>query len=394
MRMIFRTNIAVVVAIMLGQAMTGCEKPRAAAGKGPGAPVPEVAIMVVKTERAAITTELPGRTSAHLVADVRPQVSGIIQKRLFEEGATVQAGSVLYQIDPAPYQAAYDNSAASLARAEANVPPVRLKANRFKQLVASQAISQQEYDDVAASLKQAEAEVAFAKAALQSARINLGYTQITAPITGLIGKSNVTIGALVTAGQASPLAVIQQLDPAFVDVTQSSANLLRLKRSMASGELKRDGVRQAKVKLILEDGSSYPIEGTLKFSDVTVDASTGSFILRTVFPNPEHTLLPGMYVRVILEEGVNEQAILVPQRGVTRDNAGNATALVVDGSGKVEQRIIKVDRSMGDKWLVSEGLNSGDRVILEGLQKARPGSPVKAVPFADAAPAAATVAAK
>ena len=381
MRIISKSNLtAIVGVVILGYILTGCGKPPAGAGPAPGGP-PEVAVMVVKSERAAITTDLPGRTSAYLVAEVRPQVTGIIQKRLFDEGASVKEGTVLYQIDPAPYQAAYDNAVASLAKAEANLPPIQLKAERFRKLVASQAISQQEYDDVAAALKQAEADIAYGKAGVQTARINLGYTNLTAPITGVIGRSNVTIGALVMAGQASPLAVIQMIDPVFVDVTQSSANLLQLKRRMASGQINRQGSSLAKVKLVLEDGTPYPTVGTLKFSDVTVDPSTSSYILRTVFANPEHTLLPGMYVRVILEEGVNEQAILVPQRGVARDTKGNATALVVDASDKVEQRIVKVERAIGDRWLLSEGLKPGDRLVLEGLQMAKPGSSVKVVPF-------------
>lgn len=362
--------------------MTGCEEKAAVASPPPSSP-PEVGVVVVTPQRVALTTELSGRTSAHLIAEVRPQVGGIIQKRLFKEGSDVKAGEVLYQIDPATYRAAYDSAKAALARAEANLVPVRLKEERFRDLVKINAVSQQDYDDVTATLKQAEADILGAKAAVESARINLDYTSVKAPISGRIGRSSVTTGALVTASQADQLATIQQLDPVYVDVTQSTADLLRLKRNLASGLLKNDGAQQAKVKLILEDGTSYAHPGTMKFSDVTVNQSTGSVTLRTIFPNPDHLLLPGMFVSAIIEEGVNEHAILVPQRGVSRDPSGNATALVVGADEKVEPRVIKVERAIGDKWLVSEGLQPGDRVIVEGLQRARPGTTVKAVPFND-----------
>jgi len=366
--------------LFAGLMLAGCGKFRKAGGPQQR-PAPEVAVVAVQPERVSITAELAGRVSAFLIAEVRPQVSGIIQKRLFEEGGDVKAGDLLYQIDPAFYEAAYASAKASLARAEANLPPVRLKAGRYKELVAVKAVSQQNYDDVDAALKQSEVELEIAKAAVETARINLAYTGITAPISGRIGKSSVTIGALATAHQAVPFTTIQQLDPVYVDVPQSSANLLRLKRNMANGNLKRGGEYQAKVRLILEDGTPYPLEGTLKFFDVTVDPSTSSFILRMIFPNPDHTLLPGMYVRAVIEEGVNEQALLVPQQGITRDPKGNAIAMLVDGSDKVEQRSVKVDRAIGDKWLVTDGLKSGDRMIVEGIQKVRPGVSVKVVPF-------------
>ena len=266
----------------------------------------------------------------------------------------------------------------------------------MQELVKINAVSQQDYDDANAALKQAEADVEAGKAAVETARINLAYTKVTAPISGRIGRSSVTNGALVTASQPAALATIQQLSPIYVDVTQSSAELLRLKQNLASGLLKSNGAAQARVRLLLEDGSPYPLPGTLKFSEVTVDQSTGSITLRAIFPNPKHTLLPGMFVRAILEEGVNEHAILVPQRGVTRNPAGNAMVMVVGSEEKVEPRVIKVVRTVGDNWLVSEGLKAGDRVILEGLQKARPGTPVKAVPFgskADGTPATAPKAA-
>ena len=360
--------------------LSGCGKQNAAVAKAPGMP-PEVGIEVVKPQRIALTTELAGRTSAHLVAEVRPQVGGIIQKRLFTEGVDVKAGEVLYQIDPAGYQAAYDSAKAALDRAEASLAPARLKSGRYKELVKINAVSQQDYDDASAALKQAEADVEAGEAALETARINLAYTKITAPISGRIGRSTVTDGALVTASQPVPLATIQQLSSMYVDVTQSSAEMLRLKHDQASGLLKSNGAARAKVKLLLEDGSIYPLPGILKFSEVTVDQSTGSITLRAVFPNPNHVLLPGMFVRAIVEEGLNEHAILVPQRGVTRNPAGEATVMVVGNEEKVEQKIIRVARTVGDNWLVSQGLKPGDRVILEGLQKARPGTPVKALLF-------------
>jgi membrane fusion protein (multidrug efflux system) len=361
----------------VGLIMSGCGSKQAA----PPPAIPEVAIVTVTPERVVLTTELPGRTSAYLVAEIRPQVNGIIQERLFSEGSDVKAGSVLYQIDPAPYQATYNNAVAALARSEASLPPIRLKAERFRELVAVKAISQQDFDNAAAALKQAEADIEYSKATVESARINLGYTRIIAPVTGRIGKSNVTIGALVTAHQGSPLAVVQQLDPIYVDAAQSSATLLRLKRNIASGLLKGNGPNQTRVKLLLEDGTPYPQEGILKFSEVTVDPSTGSYILRMVFPNPKHVLLPGMYVRAVVQEGEVDRAILVPQQGVSRDPKGNPVALIVDGEGKVQQRMITVDRAIGDKWLITDGLKPGDRLIVEGMQKVRPGASVKVASF-------------
>lgn len=376
-----RARMIAIIGILAGYlVVAGCGKQSAAVGKTPSM-TPEVGVVVVQPQRVALTTELAGRTSAYLIAEVRPQVGGIIQKRLFTEGVDVKAGEVLYQIDPASYQAAYNSAKAALARAEANLIPARLKAERYQELVKINAVSQQDYDDASAALKQAEADVEAGKAALETARINLAYTRVTAPISGRIGRSSVTNGALVTASQPAALATIQQLSSMYVDVTQSSAELLRLKQNLASGLMKSNGSAQARVKLLLEDGSAYPLRGALKFSEVTVDQSTGSITLRAIFPNPKQTLLPGMFVRAILEEGVSEQAILVPQRGVTRNPAGNAMVMVVGDEEKVEPRVIKVVRTVGDNWLVSEGLKAGDRVILEGLQKARPGTPVKAVPF-------------
>jgi membrane fusion protein (multidrug efflux system) len=354
----------------------GCRRAQAPPQAGPV----EVNTVTVHPERAVLTTELPGRTAAYLIAEVRPQVSGIILERLFEEGSNVKAGSRLYQIDPAPYQAAYDQAKAALAVAEANLPATRSRAERLRGLVQIHAVGQQDYDDAAAALLRAEASVASARAAVESARINLAYTPLKAPISGRIGRSAVTVGAMVTAYQPAALAVIQQLDPIYVDVTQASADLLRLRRGLASGRLTTTGSLR-KVKLILEDGTPYPHEGRLQFRDVTVDSTTGSVVLRMVFPNPDYTLLPGMFVRATVEEGVNEKAFLAPQQGVSRDAKGNATALVVGADGKVEERQLELDRAMGDRWLVTSGLRDGDQVIVEGLQKVRPGVPVKAVPF-------------
>jgi membrane fusion protein, multidrug efflux system len=372
--------ITILLILIAGMILTSCEKKNTTVGKSPSSP-PEVGVIVVQPQRVTLTTELPGRTSAYLIAEVRPQVGGIVQKRLFTEGSDVKAGEILYQIDPATYQAAYNSAKASLARAEANVINARLKAERYRELVKNNFVSKQDYDDLNAAFKLAEADVEASKAALESARINLAYTRITAPISGRIGRSTVTDGALVTANQPAALATIQLISSMYVDVTQSSAELLNLKQNLASGLLKNSSTDQARVKLVLEDGSAYPLSGTLKFSDVTVDQSTGSITLRAIFPNPKQILLPGMFVRAILEEGVNDHAILVPQRGVTRSPDGNAMVMVVNGEEKAETRAIKVVRTVGDNWLVSEGLKAGDRVILEGLQKARPGTSVKAVEF-------------
>lgn len=374
----YRPSLVVAFGILLiSLVLSGCGK----SGGAPQGGAPEVAVVVMQYERVPIITELPGRTSAYLMAEVRPQVNGIVKERLFTEGSDVKAGDVLYQIDPAAYQAAFDNASASLARVEANLLPVRSKVERYKELVAIKAVSQQEYEDVSATLMQVEADIKFWKASVESARINLGYTRITAPIAGRTGKSNVTVGALATANQGSAFTTIQKLDPVYVDAIQSSANLLALKRNLISGKIKGDGPGQARVKLLLEDGTPYPAEGSLKFSDVTIDPSTGSFILRMVFPNPKYTLLPGMYVRALVQEGVAEQAILVPQQGVSRDPKGNPVVLVVDAENKVQPRMIKTDRAIGDKWLVAAGLKPGDQIIVEGIQKVRPGTTVKVVPF-------------
>lgn len=369
----------------------------AACGKGsPGAApprVPEVGVAAVRSGRVVLTTELPGRTAAYLVADVRPQVNGLIQRRAFVEGADVKAGTLLYQIDPAPYQAAYDQAVASLAVAESNVPALRSRVERMKEVLAIHAVGQQDYDDAVSALARAEAGVLAAKAAVEGARVNLGYTPVKSPISGRIGRSSITVGALVAAYQPAPLAVVQQLDPIYVDVTQASADILRLTRTVRSGQLKQGGGQERKVKLLLEDGTPYPDEGTLQFRDVSVDPTTGSVILRMVFPNPQRTLLPGMYVRAIVEEGVNEQAILAPQQAITRNPKGEAVALVVNADGKVEQRMLEVDRAIGAEWVVTSGLAPGDRVVVEGRDQVRPGAAVRAVdvPLAPASPAAASV---
>ena len=388
-----KTLRAAVVIVAVSTMITGCGKQKSAGQVPPSGP-PEVGVVTVQPQRISLTTELSGRTAPQLIAEVRPQVGGIIQKRLFTEGSDVQAGQVLYQIDPATYQAAFASAKASEARSEANLIPARLKEARYKDLVKIKAVSQQDYDDAYAILKQAEADVALARAAVETVRINLAYTKVVAPISGRIGRSAVTDGALVTAGQAGALATIQQLGSMYVDVTQSISDLLKLKQNLANGVLKKSN--SAQVKLLMEDGSAYPLPGTLKFSEVTVDQSTGSVTLRAIFPNPKQALLPGMFVRAVLEEGINEKAILVSQRGVTRNPKGDAMVMVVGAEEKVEARPIKVVRTVGDSWLVSDGLKAGDRIILEGLQKARPGTPVKAVPFgsAPAVPAAAAPAVK
>lgn len=375
-----RPLISIMVLAMLGNlfVLMGCDRrPQSAPPAGP----PEVAVITVVEEPVVLTTELPGRTAAFRIAEIRPQVSGLIQERLFTEGTDVKAGAILYRIDPAPFKAALDNAEAALGKAEANLPSIRLRAQRYKGLLAEKAVSQQEFDDADAALKQADAEVRFARAAVETARINLNYTKVTAPISGRSGRSNVTDGALVGAYQAMAMTTIQQLDPIYVDVTQSTLELLRLRRHLDEGRLNPNGREQRHVKLILEDGSLYPEEGLLQFRDVTVDPTTGSVVLRVVVPNPDGLLLPGMFVRAQLQEGVSERAILVPQQAVSRDSKGNPQVLIVDGEGKVALRALTIDRAIGAKWLVLDGIRAGDRVIVEGMQKVRPGTPVKAVPF-------------
>ena len=374
-------------------ALTASALTLAACGKKQDAPQagkPQVSVVTLSTKAVSLTTELPGRTSPFRVAEVRPQVNGIVQKRLYTEGGDVKAGQQLYQIDPALYQATLDSQKAALARAQAQQKTAALLVERYKPLVATRAVSQQTYDNAVASRDQAAADVLSAKAALDTARINLVYTKVLSPIDGIIGRSSVTEGALVTANQAAALAAVQQIDPMYVDVTQSSVQLLRLQEALASGQLTRaDGEQSAVVTLTLEDGTQYKQQGKLQFSEVTVDPGTGSVTLRAVFPNPDRRLLPGMFVRARLVDGVASQGLLVPQRGVTRNQRGEPTAMVVNAENKVELRTLKTDRAVGDQWLVSSGLAAGDKVIVEGLQMVRPGVEVVATEAGAAADGAA-----
>jgi membrane fusion protein (multidrug efflux system) len=405
----------------------------AAQAQGPGGanmPPPEVSVITVQQEKVTLTTELPGRTSGFNVSEIRPQVSGLIQKRLFTEGSDVKAGDVLYQIDPAPFQAAHDSAAANLdsaqktaekmkamlnasianvEREKATVELAKTDCKRAEDLFKDKAVSASERDhavtalDVAkaallvseadvdssrAGIASAQAAVKQAEAAVTTAKINLGYTKITAPISGRIGRSNVTEGAVVTAYQPLALSTIQQLDPIYVDVTQSTADVAALRTRIEKGHLKSGDTDQNMVKLIMEDNSEYPLEGALAFRDVTVDQTTGSIILRITVPNPNSLLLPGMFMRAAVEEGFVEKAILVPQQAVSRDSKGNPVAMIVNGENKVEPRPLVVEREIGDKWLVTAGLAVGDNVIVEGLLKARPGAAVKSIPY-DASPKAA-----
>lgn len=374
-------KLRVAVGLILGgMVLGGCGQQNPGNRPSPGGP-PEVAVVTIQPKRLVITNELTGRTSANLVAEVRPQVGGIVQQRLFTEGSDVRVGQLLFRIDPAPFQAALDNAKAALSRSEANLSTVRMKAERLRELVAEKAVSAQEYDDAAAALKQIEADIQYWKATVETAGINLKYTSVTAPISGRIGRSNITEGALVTASQPTPLATIQRLDPMYVDVPQSTTEVLRLQRRLEEGRLQHNGEIRNKVRLILEDQVQYPWVGTLQFRDVTVDPTTGSVNLRVVFPNPKNTLLPGMFVRAVVEEGVNKKALLVPQQAVSRNPKGDPVTLIVDKEGKVQQRMLTIDRAIGDTWLVSSGLAPGDRVIMEGIQKIRPGVSVKVVPF-------------
>ena len=356
----------------------------AACGSGSPPPPPpgpvEVGVVTIAAAPLTLTRELPGRTSPFRVAEVRARVNGIVQKRLFAEGSDVREGQKLFLIDPAPYEAAHDGARATLARAEATLANVRVQAQRHAELIKTNVVSQQDHDNAMASLKTAEADVAAARAAEQAARINLGYTTVTAPVSGRIGRSAVTEGAYVQASQATLLATVQQIDPIYVDLTQSADEVLRLRRDLQSGKLQGAGKGQARVRLVTDDGREYTHPGTLQFTDVTVDPGTGSVTLRALFPNPGGELMPGMFVRARLDEGVNPRALLVPQVGVTRDQKGLPVALVVNAERKVERRQIVTDRAVGTAWLVTEGLASGDQVIVEGVQKVRPGALVNPVP--------------
>jgi membrane fusion protein, multidrug efflux system len=340
---------------------------------------PEVGVIVVQPQRASISTQLPGRTIAYRIAQVRPQVSGIIKKRLYTEGAVVAAGQPLYQLDPAPYQAAADSARAALAKADANALTTRQKYERYQQLALSGDVSQQDRDDVTANMRQAEADQATARAAVETAQINLGYTRIVAPIEGRTGTSAYTEGALVTANQDNALTTVQQYDPMYVDLAQAAADVLRLRQQFAAGKLKRSDERGARVQLLLEDGSLYGREGRLEFTGVTVSESTGAITLRAVFPNPDGTLLPGMFVRAQLDQATDESALLLPQQAVSRDTRGGAIALVVGAQDRVEQRSLSVEAAGGNLWRVSSGLSRGDRVIVQGQQKAHVGAAVKPV---------------
>jgi membrane fusion protein (multidrug efflux system) len=358
-------------------ALVGCDENQAATPAA-APPPPNVTVVTLRQRPVAITIDLPGRTAAFQTAEVRPQVGGVIRERLFTEGAEVQAGQPLYQIDPAPYQAALDSAQAALQRNEATAASAAVTVNRYRPLVRARAVSQQDLDLAEAALRQAQADVGSGRAAVETARINLGYTQVTSPVPGRTGRSSVTAGALVTAQQVAALVTITQLDPIYVDVTQPAARVMRLRRELANGTLRRDAEGQAVVHLLLEDGTEYPEAGRLQFAEVIVDQGTGSITFRAVFPNPQGQLMPGLFVRARVEEGVTDRALMVPQQAVTRTPRGEAMALVVDGEGTVAARIIQAERAIGTAWLVTEGLRDGDRVIVEGLQRARPGGKVNA----------------
>lgn len=366
--------------------LTACSKPKAEA---PPPQVPEVQVYKVVAAPLKISTELPGRTTAFQVAEVRPQVSGLIQKRLFTEGADVKQGTPLYQIDPATYQATVNSARAALSKAQATLQASGQTARRNKELLAIEGVSRQDYENAVAADAQNRADVDTARAALDSAKINLQYTHVYAPISGRIGRSAVTPGALVTAAQTTALTTVQQLDPVYVDVTQSSDQLLQLKRAIDSGSLKSAG-KQARVSLVLTDGTTYAEAGKLQFADVSVDTGTGNVTLRAIFPNPKHDLLPGMFVRAVVETGVKDNAITVPQQGITRNAKGEATALLLGADGKVVQRMLTTGGTYGNTWLVTSGLAAGDLVIVEGLQKVKPGGAAKVAAAAPGAPAGPT----
>ncbi len=366
--------------------LVGCDEKQAEQAP-PVAPV-QVGVVTLKPQPVALSTELPGRTTAFLTADVRPQVSGLVTRRIFIEGADVKAGEQLYQIDPATYQATYDSAVATLAHNQAALASARAKSARYKPLAAAQAVSRQDYDDAVAATGEAAADIGTAQASIEQARINLVYTRVTAPIGGRIGRSSVTPGALVTANQTTVLATVTQLDPIYVDVTEPATTLLRLRQELADGKLQTSGPNQARVELILEDGSKYQVAGTLQFSEVTVDQGTGTVLLRAIFPNPDHKLLPGLYVRARLQEGVNDQGFLVPQQGVSHNTHGDPTVLVVDEDEKAALKIVQTSRAVGDQWVVTGGLAAGDKVIVDGLQKVHPGAAVQATEVkANATPA-------
>jgi membrane fusion protein, multidrug efflux system len=377
------------VALALASLLAACGKDAAGTAQAP--PPPEVGVITLAARSVNLSTELPGRTSAFRMAEVRPQVEGIVKRRLFTEGSEVKAGQPLYEIDAAPYRAALMRAEASVASAEAQLNAAKMLAERYGPLRERGVVSKQDYDNAVAGDKSGEAMLASARAALETARIDIGYTQVRSPIAGRIGRSLVTEGALVTRNQEDALATVAQLDPIYVDVTQSSTEMLRLQREFDAGRLQREG-GQAKVTLALEDGTAYARAGTLQFSEVSVDAGTGSVLLRAVFPNPDRQLLPGMFVRATLAEGSSSQALLVPQAGVSRNARGDATVLVVDAQNKVSEHVIKVDRAIGSDWLVTAGVSVGDQIVVDGLQKVRPGATVTPVPALPVAPASAPAA--
>ncbi len=373
---------ALVLIVALTAGLLGaCAKRGGQGGMGGGfgdQGPPEVGVVTLRAAPVTLTTELAGRTSPYETSDVRPQVGGIIIARPFTEGANVRAGQVLYRIDAAPYRAAYDQAQAQLANAQANVITTGNKAQRYAGLVKINGVSKQDYDDAEAAFKQAAATVRQQQAAVQTARINLGYATVTAPISGRVGASTATKGALVTPGQTAALTTIQRMDPIYVDVTQSATDLLRLRRALASGQL-TGGPKSVPVRLKLDDGSDYPQEGRLEFSDVTVDQTTGAVTLRALFPNPDGILLPGMFVRAQVAEGIAPNALLAPQQGISRDERGRPTALVVGPGGKAQLKSVELGQAVADKWLITSGLAPGDRLIVEGLLKVRPGQAVRAV---------------
>lgn len=365
-------RIPLLIGLAAVTSLTGCG---ATPPKAP--PPPEVGVVTLQAQPVTLSTELPGRVAAIETSEVRPQVSGIIRKRLFEEGSIVQAGQILYEIEDAPYRAALGTAQGNLATAQANIRSTQLQAERYQRLLPIKGISQQDADNAQASAQQARATVQAQRAAVDAANVSLGFTRIRAPITGRIGRSLITVGALAQTGQTDPLATIQRIDRVYVDVTQAAADLLNLKEAMRAGELTHDGGRSARVQLVLPNGKIYPIEGTLQFSDVTVDPSSGSVTIRATFPNPDGTLLPGMYVRARLAQGTSPQAILAPQQGITRNDHGDAIALVVNAQNKVEQRQVVTGQAVGDKWVVSSGLRPGDKLIVEGQLMLKPGEQVQ-----------------
>lgn len=372
--MTFNTRLKLLAMAVVLTSLWGCEaEQQAAPPPGPA----EVEVVILKESDVTLTTELPGRTTALRTAEIRPQVNGIIVERLFREGAEIEAGEQLYQIDDAPYKAAYSTAQARVAEAKANLVAARAREKRYKELLGNGAVSQQDYDEALANFLQAEAAQKSADAAVETAQINLQYTKVLAPISGRIGKSAVTEGALVTAGQAQPLAVIQQLDPIYVDVSQSAGEMLDIRRQIIQGSLTNDD--NAQVRLTFDDGTPYEHTGSLAFSEVAVNESTGTVVMRAVFPNPQQLLLPGMFVRAEIVEGQRANSLLVPQRAVTHSRQGDATAMVVNEEGMAELRNIRTGRSIDNHWLVLEGLQAGEQVIVAGLQKIGPGAPVTAV---------------